>query len=153
MVEVVNKSWKVLEPGLKPKVEYSRVVSCAIADDGIPGPDYAFTTVVGQKVMLRKVTVWWDELAVVIANNTDFMILTGTGLVNLAADILGWEDVLPLQSTGMVVQPWRLYDGRGEMSWEMRKQYVGVNRRFGIWADRRQDPGLNICVSFEVSEG
>lgn len=136
-----------------PRLAYSRVVSCGIVDDGIAVADYATTVALGQRLWLLNVKVFWNALGVVIDQITDFRIMTGTTAVGSAAEILTWENVLPNTMVTLEDQPWHIYDGEGCMSWDMKKLYVGLSRKFGIWADRRQDPGLTINVSFEISEG
>jgi len=138
---------------LHPKPAYSRVVSCGIIDDGIAAPDFAFVPVLGQTVWLLGVMVSWNDLGTVIDQITNFKILTGTTAPATALEILTWDNVLPKWTVGGVDDVWRLYDGEGSRTWTMMKLYTGMSRMFGIWADRRQDFGLNIDVSFEISEG
>jgi len=153
MAEIINRSQQVRTGAVYPISAYSRVISCSITDDAVVGDDYAVTEVVGQRLWLLNVKVFWNALGTVINQITDFRIMTGKTDVTHVSHILGWENILKNYRPIQIEVPWQLYDGEGCLSWDMSILYTGTTRRFGIWANRRQDPGLRLTAAFQISEG
>jgi len=153
MAQVINRSQQVVTAGLRPKAVYSRVVSCVAFVPTGPGAVYSHTPKLGNNVWLYKVRVWGAPKTANMANQTLFRVLSGTEPVANAAEILEWENILPLVSPGFANEVWTSYDGSGVFEWTMNRFFTGQGRMFGFWAERGPNGIDELYASFEISEG
>lgn len=154
MAKIVTKDQRLVTGATNPISVYSRIVSCVANPKPGNDPDFAYTTVVGENVWLLGVKIFFMPVAPPAIAGVDFRIVTGTIRPFSAAAIANWEDVLPLLYRGITGQRWTHYYGVTEMSWQLKKLYVGQSRRFGVWAQLAGAAAVDMVqVSFHVSEG
>lgn len=153
MVQVVNRSQQVVTAGLNPRSAYSRVVSCVAFVPTGPGAVYSHTPKTGNNIWLYKIRVWGAPHTPNMANQTLFRVMSGIEPVSNAAEILRWENIMPLVSPGFRNEPWTSYDGSGVFEWTMARYFSGSGRMFGFWAERGMAGTDELFASFEISEG
>lgn len=129
-----------------------RVVSCDQYIDPGAVPTYCVTDVVGRRVWLRSVRLWFGGGNEEITEYTYFRVFTGTTEISTAADILGWEEVLPKLYNNIQRTTWRHHDRQPGMVWTLENLYRGESRRFGLWISRVGSWADWVQASFEVSE-
>lgn len=138
---------------LRPTPGYSRVVTCQDVAT-IVGPSYGVTLPVGQRCWLLGIRLWHRHGGPDTNDYTLVRFFTGTTRISSAADMLGWEEILPVVGGNDVRTDWRLYDEWPAMEWSMSTFYSGEGRRFGIHSTRSAGALADeLYVSFEVSEG
>lgn len=153
MSPLLNMGQPARRAVLTPGGIYSRVVSCmGLAFSGVP--DWAITHPVGQRVWLLGIRLWHRHAGPTSNAYTSVRFFTGTTAIRTAAEILEWEEILPVSGYGDDLVFWRLYDEWPSMAWSMRQLFSGEGRRFGVRAVRSAAAlSDEYYVSFEVSEG
>ena len=143
---------RVVGPGVEAG-RHSRVVSCMDAVvAGFPG--FGLTQRVGQRVWLLGVRLWHRHAGVTSEGYTSVQFFTGTTLISTEAEMLLWDEVLPVSGAGDDLIFWRLYDEWPSMAWSMNRLFIGEGRRFGFHATRALGYLADeMYVSFEISEG
>lgn len=153
MAKLLNKEQRIQVGVKNPTSVYSRVVSCMATPQGLGTIDYGFTIVVGQKVRLLSVRLWFLPHVADAAKQVGFRVLTGTTTPKSAAEMLNWDTVLPLTWRGAGLDQWIHFLGRDSYVWTMDHLYTGEARRFGLWAQCNWAGLDHIYASFEVTEG
>ena len=153
MAKLVTKVQKISHGVMHPQTGYSRVVTAVAAPQGLAAIDYGYTIAVGQNVRLLSVRLFFHPTVVDITKQAGFFILTGTTVPPNEAAIRLWENVLPINWNGPVVDRWYRYHGMDQYEWNMNRLYTGEGRRFGIWAQCNWDGVEEVHASFEISEG
>jgi len=153
MAKLITDGQQARTAVLYPGARYSRVVTCQdVAVQAVPG--FGVSLPVGQRVWLLSIRLWHRHAG---PDTNDFTIVrffTGTTRISSAADILGWEEIMPVVGGADVPVYWRLYDEWPSMEWSMTQFFVGEGRRFGIYTLRSAGAlSDEIYVSFEVAEG
>ncbi len=153
MAKLVTKDQRI-ETGVKyPMSGYSRVVTCLAAPQGLADIDHGYTIAVGQNVRLLSVRLFFYPTVPDITKQVGFFVLTGTTVPPTPAAIRNWENVLPINWNGPVVDRWYRYHGLDKYEWTMNHLYKGEGRRFGIWAQCNWDGAEEVHASFEIMEG
>lgn len=130
----------------------SRVVSCRLSTFIADVVTHTYTEAVGQNIVLLNVWVWLDIRTPANPQRLHFELFTGTTEPTNSADIIGWENILPIFERGAPTQ-WAFCAGTGAKSWEMSQPYIGAGRRFAVRA--MPDANLVGCMScsFRIQEG
>ena len=153
MAKLVTKVQLIQHGVMNPQSGYSRVVTAVAAPMGSAAIDYGYTIAVGQNVRLLSVRLFFHPTVVDITKQTGFFVLTGTTVPPNQAAIRLWDNVLPINWNGPVVDRWYRYHGMDKYEWVMNRLYKGEGRRFGIWAQVNWDGPEEVHASFEIMEG
>lgn len=130
----------------------SRVVSCVASVKVAADVSYAVTRMVSQNVRLLSVRVGFYAKDANLLDQTLFRVLTGFGKPGSAAEILAWERIFPLVSTGFTDEPWVRTAGVNSFEWSLSQVFKGTSRRFGFWIQAGPVGADQMWCSFEIIE-
>lgn len=154
MAKLVSRPQAIRAGVLYPAAVYSRVTSCIGYIKGAVFLARAFTPPVAEHVWLLGVDVWFAPKPVGDADSVSFRVLSGYGKPATPAEILNWENVLPVYFPDGGIVSWRQYGSGDHMHWDMSRLFTGAGRRFGFWLS--VSPAIDILemyASFQISEG
>lgn len=151
MAKIVSQGVRLV-PGNGDILPYaSRVLGCGSNFLLYPALDFCCTLPVGERVWLLGVSVWVTYHDVVGNYDTRFAIKTDTGVWNNPAQVLGFEDIVPMPSIDSA-ERWRTFARNVSFHFGMKRLYVGAGRRFGLWVWADSPAVGMIRASFEVAE-
>ena len=153
MAKLITRQQRLVRRVMAPQSGYSRVVTAVAVPQGLAAIDYGYTIAVGQNVRLLSVRLFFYPTVVDITKQCGFFVLTGTTVPPTQQAIRLWENVLPINWRGPVVDRWYRYHGMDKYEWSMNRLYVGEGRRFGLWVQCNWDGADEVHASFEIMEG
>lgn len=154
MARILNREQPVRVRALAPKAVYARQVSLVIPVLGGAGPVYKATQVVGNRVWLHHIKVFHLPKARDDTRMVAFNLWTGQSELRAGADLVSWDQIMPIVDINNAPTVWLLHDGREQLEWDMAMYFTGENRRFALSAQRLGDTATDgVYVSFLISEG
>lgn len=132
----------------------SRVVSCVAYIKAPVNQGFAYTAALGNRLLLKKVKVWFDPKDWSSTERVLFKIYHGVNVPRSYVEISQWQNVLPLLYEGNVDRDYSRWEFFEPLEWDMNMLFEGDALRFGI----RMETSLSVSVlygyaSFQISEG
>jgi len=154
VAKLVSTNQRIATGVMNPTSVYSRVVSCAAYIKAPSTQGYGFTASVGNVVWLHSIRVWMNPYEWAATDWCQFKILQGSSKPGSYAEILNWENILPILYQGNQWGWWVRYKTFALYEWTMQQLFTGKEIKFGVAVE--VSPAVNVMwllVSFEISEG
>ena len=152
MAKILSTNQQVTTGVQFPRGVYSRIVSCADTDIGVPGEGWAYTDPLADSTWLLAVDVWVMSQPPTTNHLFTFGVHWMYHVPKSMLEMQQQENLLPIRSRRGTF----LWDAQGpdkHFRWEMNRLFSGQGLRFGVVLTGAGAPIARIQASFEVSEG
>ena len=132
----------------------SRVVTCVAVVKAPAVQARGYTPSLGNRLLLKSITLWTVNATPAIADWFDFWLLSGQGEPATFAQIRQWTDLMPVHWIGSPALGLREYSNDRVFTWTMNRFFEAETIRFGIAVNTGGLTAyLEAYASFEISEG
>lgn len=154
MPHLANKSQQITHQALFPTGVHSRVVNLFLQfSAGTGNSDFTLSPVLGNNITLLQVNLLMMPSVLTDIGGAFIHIKTGVGDNVSENDFINnWDEIIPSIGAG---KPAFVFIGTQQlMTFNMRKLYMGDNRRFGVVVENLSDTvQMRFWVTFQFTEG
>lgn len=133
MAKIVSKNQSIVTGVTVPRSAYSRVVGVWCQVKGVATIGWGYTPSLGQNLRLLGVKIYFSPEQDQAGQQINYGVFVGHSKPSNAADILGWDPVIPIYMPDGRATIFTQTQESETMTFEMNQLFKGEEIRFGTW--------------------